>query len=69
MAAVTRDAAPLRWEGAALLVLDQRRLPAEEAWIRCDTPEALKGPLPSLEAAFIYTIQEAGHLPYRDWER
>src|SRR5438445_4377495 len=37
--------------------------------IRCDTPEALKGPLPSLEAAFIATIQEAGHLPYRDWER
>src|SRR5215472_13043142 len=24
--------------------------------IRCDTPEALKGPLPSLEAAFIHTI-------------
>ena len=34
-----------------------------------DTPEALKGPLPSLEAAFIVTIQEAGHLPYKDWER
>src|SRR5262245_55835225 len=37
--------------------------------IRCDTPEALKGPLPSLEAAFIVTIQEAGHLPYQDWNR
>lgn len=37
--------------------------------IRCDTPEKLRGPLPSLEAAFIVTIQEAGHLPYRDWER
>jgi ABC-2 type transport system ATP-binding protein len=37
--------------------------------IRCDAPEALKGPLPSLEAAFIATIQEAGHLPYKDWER
>jgi ABC-2 type transport system ATP-binding protein len=37
--------------------------------IRCDTPEILKGPLPSLEAAFIATIQEAGQLPYRDWER
>ena len=37
--------------------------------IRCDTPEALKGSLPSLEAAFIHTIQEAGHLPYGDWQR
>ena len=37
--------------------------------IRCDTPEVLKGPLPSLEAAFIATIQEAGRMPYRDWER
>ena len=24
--------------------------------------------LPSLKAAFIATIQEAGHLPYADWE-
>jgi drug efflux transport system ATP-binding protein len=37
--------------------------------IRCDTPEALKGKLPSLEVAFIATIQEAGHLPYPDWEK
>ena len=37
--------------------------------IRCDTPEALKGKLPSLEVAFIATIQEAGHMPYPDWER
>jgi len=37
--------------------------------IRCDTPEALKGKLPSLEVAFIATIQEAGHLPYADWEK
>jgi methylthioribose-1-phosphate isomerase len=35
---MTRDAAPLRWEDDALLVLDQRRLPAQEAWIRCKTP-------------------------------
>jgi methylthioribose-1-phosphate isomerase len=32
------DAAPLRWEDGALLVLDQRRLPSEETWIRCETP-------------------------------
>jgi len=37
--------------------------------IRCDTPETLKGNLPSLEVAFIAEIQEAGHLPYADWER
>jgi methylthioribose-1-phosphate isomerase len=29
---------PLRWDGDALLLLDQRRLPAEEAWLRCETP-------------------------------
>ena len=32
------DAAPLRWEDGALLVLDQRRLPTEETWVRCETP-------------------------------
>ena len=30
---------PLRWEDGDLLVLDQRRLPAEEEWLRCETPE------------------------------
>ena len=29
----------MRWEDDALLVLDQRRLPVEEDWIRCETPE------------------------------
>jgi methylthioribose-1-phosphate isomerase len=29
---------PLRWADGALLVLDQRRLPDEETWIRCETP-------------------------------
>jgi methylthioribose-1-phosphate isomerase len=29
---------PLRFEGGALLVLDQRLLPAEERWVRCETP-------------------------------
>jgi methylthioribose-1-phosphate isomerase len=39
MAAVTADAAPLRWDDGALLVLDQRKLPAEESWVRCETPQ------------------------------
>jgi methylthioribose-1-phosphate isomerase len=30
---------PLRWDSGALLVLDQRLLPAEETWVRCETPE------------------------------
>ena len=30
---------PLRWDDGALLVLDQRLLPAEETWLRCETPE------------------------------
>jgi methylthioribose-1-phosphate isomerase len=33
------EIAPLRWEDGALLVLDQRRLPAEEFWLRCDSVE------------------------------
>jgi methylthioribose-1-phosphate isomerase len=32
---------PLRWQDEALWVLDQRRLPAEEVWLRCETPEAV----------------------------
>jgi methylthioribose-1-phosphate isomerase len=32
------DVAPLRWENGALLVLDQRLLPGEETWVRCETP-------------------------------
>jgi methylthioribose-1-phosphate isomerase len=30
-------AEPLRWEDGALLVLDQRALPGEELWIRCES--------------------------------
>jgi methylthioribose-1-phosphate isomerase len=30
-------AEPLRWEGGALLVLDQRALPGEVRWIRCES--------------------------------
>jgi ABC-2 type transport system ATP-binding protein len=37
--------------------------------IRCDAPEVLKGSMPSLEAAFIAQIQDAGHTPYPDWEK
>jgi ABC-2 type transport system ATP-binding protein len=36
--------------------------------IRCESPEALKGNLPSLEAAFVALIHEQGEQPYRDWE-
>jgi methylthioribose-1-phosphate isomerase len=34
-----RAVEPLRFEDGALLVLDQRALPAEERWIRCETVE------------------------------
>jgi methylthioribose-1-phosphate isomerase len=30
---------PLRYEDGALLILDQTRLPAEEVWIRCSSPD------------------------------
>jgi methylthioribose-1-phosphate isomerase len=29
----------LRYEDHALLILDQRRLPSEEVWLRCETPD------------------------------
>jgi methylthioribose-1-phosphate isomerase len=32
-------AEPLRWDDGALLLLDQRALPGEERWIRCERPE------------------------------
>jgi methylthioribose-1-phosphate isomerase len=34
---------PLRWEDGALLVLDQRALPGEQRWIRCETVEQVAG--------------------------
>lgn len=30
---------PMRWEGQALAMLDQTRLPAEEVWLSCREPE------------------------------
>jgi len=32
-------AAPLRWSGDALELLDQTLLPGEESWLRCERPE------------------------------
>src|SRR4051794_11594187 len=34
---------PLRWQDGALELLDQTRLPLEEAWLRCETPEEVAG--------------------------
>jgi methylthioribose-1-phosphate isomerase len=34
---------PLRWEDGVLLLLDQRALPGEERWIRCETAEQVAG--------------------------
>jgi methylthioribose-1-phosphate isomerase len=30
---------PIRWEDGVLRLIDQTRLPAEEAWLSCETPE------------------------------
>ena len=32
------EVTPIRWDGDALELLDQRRLPHEVVWIRCDSP-------------------------------
>src|SRR4051794_1019481 len=34
---------PLRWRDGALEILDQTRLPDEELWQRCETPEDVAG--------------------------
>jgi methylthioribose-1-phosphate isomerase len=31
------ETTPLRWEDGALMILDQRALPVEEVWLRCET--------------------------------
>jgi methylthioribose-1-phosphate isomerase len=66
---VRTDVAPLRWEDGALLVLDQRRLPAEETWVRCQTTEqvaecirtlAVRGaPAIGVAAAYGYALAAA----------
>jgi len=41
MTTTTTILTPLRKEGGAVLVLDQRRLPFEAVWLRCETAEAV----------------------------
>jgi methylthioribose-1-phosphate isomerase len=59
---------PLRFENGALLVLDQRLLPSEERWIRCESPEqvavcirtlAVRG-APAIGVAAAYGVALAG---------
>ena len=59
---------PLRFEDGALLVLDQRRLPAEQSWLRCERPEqvadairtlAVRG-APAIGLAAAYGLALAG---------
>src|SRR2546421_4232386 len=35
--------APIRWSDGALELLDQTRLPVEQRWIRCESPEDVAG--------------------------
>jgi methylthioribose-1-phosphate isomerase len=59
---------PLRWDEGSLLVLDQRLLPDEERWIRCESPEevaecirtlAVRG-APAIGIAAAYAMALAG---------
>ena len=61
---------PLRFDGGALLVLDQRALPEAERWIRCETVEQVAGcirtlavrgaPAIGLAAAYGLALAEPG---------
>jgi methylthioribose-1-phosphate isomerase len=42
------DPVVLRFEDGALLLLDQRRLPAEETWLTCESPEQVAQAIRSL---------------------
>ncbi|HEV7504233.1 MAG TPA: S-methyl-5-thioribose-1-phosphate isomerase [Thermoanaerobaculia bacterium] len=70
----------MRWEGPGLRLLDQTRLPVEEVWMDCETPEqvadairrlAVRGaPAIGVAAAYglvlgIRTVQDPGHLAGR----
>jgi methylthioribose-1-phosphate isomerase len=68
---------PLRFEDGALLVLDQRALPREERWIRCESPAqvaecirtlAVRG-APAIGIAAAYGMALAGDDPGRAAEQ
>jgi methylthioribose-1-phosphate isomerase len=68
---IAEDVTPLRWQDGALLVLDQRLLPGEERWVRCETPEqvaecirtlAVRG-APAIGLAAAYGMALAGADP------
>jgi methylthioribose-1-phosphate isomerase len=40
-AAEAEPFSPMRWEGPGLRMLDQTRLPVEEVWMDCETPEQI----------------------------
>jgi methylthioribose-1-phosphate isomerase len=42
------DVAPIAWRDRALDLLDQRRLPAEEVWLRCEEPAQVADAIRSL---------------------
>jgi methylthioribose-1-phosphate isomerase len=64
---------PLRFEDGVLLVLDQRLLPAEERWLRCERPEqvadcistlAVRGaPAIGIAAAYGLALADPGERP------
>src|SRR4051812_18469234 len=65
---------PLRFEDGALLVLDQRALPAEESWLRCSTVEdvaeairsmAVRG-APAIGLAAAYGLAVRGDVPFEE---
>lgn len=50
---------PLRFDDGALLVLDQRRLPAEESWLRCERPEQVADAIRTLAPPYPEAIAAA----------
>jgi methylthioribose-1-phosphate isomerase len=74
VAALDEDFSPLRWQGGALELLDQTRLPAVEAWLTCRHPEqvadairrlAVRG-APAIGVAAAYGLALGFALPLAD---
>src|SRR3954447_15179324 len=65
---------PLRFDDGALLVLDQRALPAEETWISCSTVEAVAEAIrsmavrgaPAIGLAAAYGLAVRGDVPFEE---
>ena len=54
----------MRWEGPGLLLLDQTRLPVEEVWMDCESPEQVADAIRRLAVRVLNRTGKVGVLTY-----